>query len=118
MSTSIQQKALNEAMTRLNAIKAQFHIVMPDGTEYGAPIAPQKPLRTRIIDPAKPKNGPYVRKFLEVMGVGDVAIIPPQTGDDPVRLQGNVTATAGAMWGPGSYMTSVKDGSVEILRLS
>lgn len=108
----IKEQAIHKAILLLKAGGAHYHIISDDGVEYGAP--PKKKI-TRIHGKG-PSNKEHIVGELRDMQVGDVRVIAPQPGDTAQRLQSNVAAHAGQKWGNGSYMTTVRNGSVEILR--
>jgi hypothetical protein len=117
---NIKNKAIHDAIVRLEAVQAQYHIVDAEGNVYGAAIV-HKPKRTRKIDPNLPNNGEYIASILpEDAPVSFTAQIKPQHGDTLARLQANISAWCSKHWGNKSFMTSVnkEKGAVDVLRLS
>ncbi len=115
---SVKEKALQQALRTLEALGCQYKVITAEGEEHGAlQVQRQKPARTRTLrhPPGTFKN--YLAPHMEPMKVGDVAVIP--SGEfAPTELQGAVTSLACNRWGKGSYMTTVKGSTVELLRIA
>lgn len=111
---SAQQGALQRTLQTLTAFKAKFHIVLEDGTEFGAPVEAVKGRRGR----QGPGNAEYVRSHILDMKVGDVKEAPPQDGDTLQRLQSSMASIASATWGNKTYTTAMEPskGVVSIFR--
>ena len=108
----IQDIAVAQAISRLDAIGAKYHVSF-NGVTYGKEIgAPEKTRRPR----GPSYHSIFVDK-LDKAAVGDVVILDPIEGDTPVRLQSNASAYCTQVWGKGNYMTSVNQGRLEVLRI-
>jgi hypothetical protein len=115
--TNIEQKTLDKAITLLNALKIQFHIVDRDGKKHGnMQVAPPKKTRK----PSMYKHGErteYITKHLKGMEVGDVKVVP--FGDYPSKmLTSNVSSWCCNRLGVGgAEVTENKEAKrVEVLR--
>ncbi|TDN70470.1 hypothetical protein [Paraburkholderia sp. BL10I2N1] len=112
---SIQQRAVEFAIARLQAAGASFHIRDADGVEYGEPI-PKK--RTRIAQ----VNGPsllhlYQDKIGAMVNMGDVCAIDIPEGVDARRLKHNAESYARNRYGHGSVMGCIENNQVQLMRL-
>lgn len=112
---SIKEKALQNALSVLDALKCGYKVITTDGQEYGelAVVMPKKRHRSKY---PLGTYANYVRPFIDGLTVGDVSVIP--LGEfDGKDLQSSVTIHAHHKWGKGSYKTCVTDKAVEILRI-
>jgi hypothetical protein len=79
---------------------AQFHIVAPDGREYGEPVTP---VSKRTYQGPR-GNAKYCRAMLEGMEPNSMRECgPPQEGDTLERFASALNSTAGHMWGDGTH---------------
>lgn len=121
-----------KAMKHLDLVKAQYAVILPDGTVYNnsgeiiqikAPKvkAPKKPRAAR-----KMPHGSYSKVYLPIiqaMNVGDVQCFSPTpdmvaNGVNLRDLQGTVSTFAHGLWGNDAHKThqNVKANCVELLR--
>ena len=120
-------KTARDAARLLNAIRAQYIIVLPTGEQII-----QGDLKLHVHD-AKPAKKPraqsrhphgflnqHILPYLQHMKIGDVAVIPVPSGADMNEIQGSGASIAAKLWGNGSYKTMRNDstGNLEVLRMS
>ena len=120
-------KTAKDAARLLNAIRAQYIIVLPTGEQIiqgdlklqVADATPQRKARTPSRHPHGFLNN-YIMPFIQHLGIGDVAVIPVPSGADMNEIQGSGASIAAKLWGNGSYKTMRNDttGSLEVLRMS
>lgn len=115
---SIIDKALNQALTLLNAAKVQYAVVLPDGTIAGE-------LQVKVVK----KRGGFVKKndFVAQYNYIETLRELPVGGthkwevrdDQLIPFQSAVCGTAGRLFGTGNFMTTVdrEARTVEILRV-
>lgn len=114
---SVKDKALQNVLNILSALKCEYKIITLDGQEHGElVVVPAKSKRGKARRPAGTFSN-YIRPFLEPMKVGDVAVLPFGQFDGG-DLQSNVTSQANHKWGRGSYKTCITGDAVEILRIN
>lgn len=118
----IQKTAIARLINALEGAKANYKIILPDGTEYGTletkPVKAVKPKGTRASPYPRGELRNYVQPFLSGMGVGDVVVIP--YGKYPGSLLATCCySTSFDCWGKGNYMGTRNDmtQTVEIMRL-
>lgn len=118
LAEDIRVEAATRAVSLLNASGVQFKVVMPDGTEFGSlSVTPARERKKR-----KYKHGSvlfYARKFTDLLQKsGDRAEIPIGAFDVKT-LRSTITAHLSAIWGNGSYISSVSPDStsLNILRI-
>ena len=112
--------AITRALQLLDSLKAQYKIILPDGSgEYGA---------LEIAVPANKKRSPlafpygevrkYYQPLVENMQKGDVLHIPIDKYDLK-QIQGGISTWAADTWGAGSTITSQRRdlGVVEVMRV-
>ena len=104
----------------LEASGAQFKVISPDGTEYGA---------LKVEAPRKKKMNPnreygelraYYDQYMNYNApVGTVIQIPKDPRYSSEEIRGGVCAKLSTRWGKGTYTTAVaKNGTVEIMRIA
>lgn len=108
------EREVQRFMNVANANGIQYHIVMPDGEEYGG----IKAKRTRA--PSQYPHGTFVGIFRERcadMDPGELRAI--DAGDiDLEKLRSGLTAAACSAWGVDTHTSSVnrENNTVELLR--
>lgn len=117
---SIQTKALNQALAILHSIKAQYIVVASDGTSYsegGLTLAEEAapPKRQRKYPAGQLKS--YYRERMEVMKVGDVLKVTMPTIPMAQDVRGAAAAFGNTLWGNQSYISTVEDCTLELLRV-
>ena len=116
----IQQTAINRALQMLHAAGCRFAVITPDGTKHGTlELAPEPKARTRIRAAHSLPVGAltaHTKKHIGGMQAGDCAVVPPLDGVPIESLRSAVTSWASREWGSGSYMSSVNNFTIEILR--
>jgi hypothetical protein len=114
---AITLKAIEQAQTILHAVKAQFVIVLPDGTrfEHGE-LQVKEPAKRLHKNPHGLFSGHY-KPYLENLEVGGIAQIPVGSFVKN-EFQSSLTAWMSANWGSKSYATQYdeKSNSIVVLR--
>jgi hypothetical protein len=119
-------KTANSAARLLNAIRAQYIIVLPTGEQIiegdlKLHVPDAKPQR-KVRAPSRNPLG-YLRKhitpYLQPLKVGDVAVIPLPANVIMKELQGSGASIANVLWGKGNYKTMRNEatGNLEVLRM-
>lgn len=120
--TTIQKQAAEKAIALLNASGAQYKVIFTDGTEYGdLEIVTQKKHKRRVRIPYGTLQGLYKERVHET-NVGGVIQIPiadaTALGGNAASLRSAATAYASNVWGNNTYMSTITDKHVEILRIA
>lgn len=117
---SISDKAFNQAVNVLKALKTEFIIKKQDGEviTHGELVLADKKARKSGVH--QYPRGTYVqivsRQGLLDLGVGEVAVIDPEKlTKESVRSTTINMATK--KWGAGSVTTSMNKGKIEVLRI-
>jgi len=117
---SISDKAFNQAVNVLKALKAEFIIKKQNGEviTHGELVLAEK--KVRKSNTHQYPRGTYVqivsRQGLLDLGVGEVAVIDPEKlTKESVRSTTINMATK--KWGAGSVTTSMNKGKIEVLRI-
>ena len=120
-------KTAKDAARLLNAIRAQYIIVLPTGEQiiqgdlklHVPDAKPQRKVRAQSRHPHGFLNQ-HILPYLKDMKIGDVAVIPVPSGADMNEIQGSGASIAAKLWGNGSYKTMRNDstGNLEVLRMS
>ena len=111
--------AVSKAVAILNAVKAEYKIVMPDGTEHGSLAVAQQSRRKSLWREEGRTYGElaaHIRPFLKDMKVGGVAKVPCAKFT-PQALASSMSAQACHLWGKQSAITATAGDHVEILRV-
>ncbi len=108
----IIQKTARDATRLLNAVRAQYIIVLPTGEQI---IEGDLKLHVPDATPPKKKRAPsrnplgylrgHIMPYLKPMKVGDVAVIPIPNNSDVKEIQGSAASMSNVMWGKGNYKT-------------
>jgi hypothetical protein len=120
-------KTAKDAARLLNAIRAQYIIVLPTGEQII-----QGDLKLHVPDATPPKKvraqsrhphgflNQHIMPYLKDMKVGDVAVIPVPKTADMDEIQGSGASIAAKLWGNGSYKTmrNANTGNLEVLRMA
>lgn len=117
---NISDKAFNQAVNVLKALKAEFIIKKQDGEviTHGELVLADKKVRKSGVH--KYPRGTYVdhvnRQGVLDLGVGEVSVIDPEKlTKESVRSTTINMATK--KWGAGSVTTSMNKGKIEVLRI-
>lgn len=120
-------KTAKDATRLLNAIRAQYIIVLPTGEQiiqgdlklHVADATPPKKVRAQSRHPHGFLNQ-HILPYLKDMKVGDVATVPVPNGADMDEIQGSSASIAAKLWGNGNYKTmrNANTGSLEVLRMA
>jgi len=120
-------KTARDAARLLNAIRAQYIIVLPTGEQiiqgdlqlHVPDAKPQRKVRAQSRHPHGFLNN-HILPYLKGMKIGDVAVIPVPSGADMNEIQGSGASIAAKLWGNGSYKTMRNDttGNLEVLRMA
>lgn len=120
-------KTAKDAARLLNAIRAQYIIVLPTGEQI---IEGDLKLHVPDATPAKkPRAQPrhphgflnnHILPYLKDMKVGDVAVVPVPKTADMDEIQGSGASIAAKLWGNGNYKTmrNANTGNLEVLRMA
>jgi len=119
-------KTAKDAARLLNAIRAQYIIVLPTGEQiiqgdlklHVPDETPPKKKRAQSRNPLGFLRG-HIMPYLKPMKVGDVAVIPVPANSDVREIQGSAASMANVLWGKGNYKTMRNNdtGNVEVLRM-
>ena len=119
-------KTAKDASRLLNAIRAQYIIVLPTGEQiiqgdlklHVPDAKPAKKVRAQSRHPHGFLNQ-HILPYLKDMKVGDVAVVPVPSGADMNEIQGSSASIAAKLWGNGSYKTmrNYTTGNLEVLRM-
>ena len=120
-------KTAKDAARLLNAIRAQYIIVLPTGEQiiqgdlqlHVPDAKPQRKVRAQSRHPHGFLNN-HILPYLKDMKIGDVAVVPVPNGADMNEIQGSGASIAAKLWGNGSYKTRRYDktGCLEVLRMA
>ena len=118
--SAVINTAIIRAIALLNATGAKYKVIATDGTEYGDLIVAKQPtLKKRGFtinkDYPRGERTAYVRAILEPMQAGDTKVV--LNGPYGDSLSSLVPPTAQSLWGKKTYITSVVDGGIEVLRV-
>ena len=113
----IQRKELERCVKFIEAIGCEFKVIADDGTEYGTLEVKPKVDSTRA-----PRRYPYgaVAKHFRAQlrtdsTVGDVQVV--ECGEfDPEAVRSGMCSDLTNAWGKDTYITSVVNKTVEVLR--
>ena len=119
-------KTAKDAARLLNAIRAQYIIVLPTGEQI---IEGDLQLHVPDATPKRKKRAPsrnplgflrgHIMPYLKPMKVGDVVVIPVPNNSDVKEIQGSAASISNVLWGRGNYKTmrNATTGNVEVLRM-
>ena len=120
-------KTAKDAARLLNAIRAQYIIVLPTGEQiiegdlklHVPDATPPKKVRAQSRHPHGFLNQ-HITPYLKDMKVGDVAVIPVPKTADMDEIQGSGASIAAKLWGNGNYKTmrNASTGNLEVLRMA
>ena len=120
-------KTARDAARLLNAIRAQYIIVLPTGEQiiqgdlklHVPDDTPQRKARSQSRHPHGFLNN-YILPYLKDMKVGDVAVVPVPHGASMNEIQGSGASISAKLWGNGNYKTMRNDntGNLEVLRMA
>jgi hypothetical protein len=120
-------KTAKDAARLLNAIRAQYIIVLPTGEQiiqgdlklHVPDATPTKKPRAQSRHPHGFLNQ-HIMPYLKDMKVGDVAVVPVPKTADMDEIQGSSASIAAKLWGNGSYKTmrNANTGNLEVLRMA
>lgn len=120
-------KTAKDASRLLNAIRAQYIIVLPTGEQiiqgdlklHVPDATPAKKPRAQSRHPHGFLNQ-HITPYLKDMKVGDVAVVPVPKTADMDEIQGSSASIAAKLWGNGNYKTmrNANTGNLEVLRMA
>ena len=123
----IIQKTAKDAARLLNAVRAQYIIVLPTGEQiiqgdlklHVPDEKPQRKVRSQSRHPHGFLNQ-HILPFLQNLKVGDVAVIPVPNGASMNEIQGSGASISAKLWGNGNYKTMRNEntGCLEVLRMA
>lgn len=118
---AVQEKKLNEALSVLKLVGAQYKVITPDGDEYGD--LEVKALRKETTKAGLPRykfgeTREFFRPHISVMKAGDAKVIDCKQYD-PRVIARDISSYCCQAFGTGSVSTLTvrEDNSVEILAL-
>jgi hypothetical protein len=117
-------KTAKDAARLLNAIRAEYIIVLPTGetiTQGNLVLATMEERKQRAA--SRHPHGflnKHILPYLKDMQVGDVAVIPVPNGANMKEIQGSGASIASKLWGNGNYKTMRNDNKnqLEVLRMA
>ena len=119
-------KTARDAARLLNAIRAQYIIVLPTGEQiiegdlklHVPDATPQRKKRAPSRNPLGFLRG-HIMPYLKPMKVGDVCVIPIPNNSDVKEIQGSAASISNVLWGKGNYKTmrNATTGTIEVLRM-
>ena len=119
-------KTAKDAARLLNAIRAQYIIVLPTGEQiiqgdlklHVPEATPPKKARAQSRHPHGFLNN-HILPFIQHLEIGDVAVVPVPNGADMDEIQGSGASLSAKLWGNGNYKTmrNPNTGCLEILRM-
>jgi len=122
----IIQKTAKDAARLLNAVRAQYIIVLPTGEQiiqgdlklHVPDATPKRKKRAQSRNPLGFLRG-HILPYLKPMKVGDVVVIPIPNNSDIKEIQGSAASISNVLWGRGNYKTmrNATTGNVEVLRM-
>jgi len=117
----IQKTAIEKLVNVLISVKAEFKIILPDGSEYGELMVQTKRKardnRHRGYVYKRGETKSYYEPLVRDLGAGD-AVLVPYDRFDPTILSGNIGSYAGDTWGPGNYSVSKGPLGVSVVRFA
>ena len=120
-------KTAKDAARLLNAIRAQYIIVLPTGEQIiqgdlKLHVPEEVPTRAKKRAPRHPHGflNNHILPFLQHLLVGDVAVVPVPNGADMDEIQGSGASISAKLWGNGNYKTmrNTTTGCLEVLRMA
>lgn len=116
--TKVEQIAIDRAITLLRSLKAQYKIILPDGTEHGELVA-TKPKAKRNSKHPHGMMSAYFQPLVKDMQPGEVLTIDASIYG-PVDLRATLSGWCTTRWGKGSVITSInhKNNTVEVMRVA
>jgi hypothetical protein len=123
----IIQKTAKDAARLLNAVRAQYIIVLPTGEQIiqgdlKLHVPDEKPAKRTKRASRHPHGflNQHILPFLQPLNVGDVAVVPVPKGASMDEIQGSGASIASKLWGKGNYKTMRNDktNNLEVLRMS
>lgn len=111
-------KTIASAVRLLNATGAKYKVISPDGTEYGDLEVKVVKERTRVLKHELGYFDRHIKPLITGIKPGDVVTIPYKDGSTHEEMRSCATAKCHALWGKGSYTSSLGKHGVEILRIS
>jgi hypothetical protein len=122
----IIQKTAKDAARLLNAVRAQYIIVLPTGEQiiqgdlklHVPDATPKRKKRAQSRNPLGYLRS-HIMPYLTPMKVGDVVVIPIPNNTDITEIQGSAASISNVLWGRGNYKTmrNKQTGNVEVLRM-
>lgn len=115
---STQMIAIERAIALLNAAKADYKIITPDGEEFGNLIGAKRPGK-KVYTRPRGTMLQHFKPFIEAMQPGECVKVPADFYDvEDVR--GPISSWCSANWGVGSAITSIDrtHNVVEVLRVA
>lgn len=114
---NVVAKAAQQAITLLNALKADFKIILPTGEEYGNLEVVRPKERTRVQHNKRGSLFVIYEPIIKSMRIGDVKAVTIPDGVAPEHIRGAISGYASHHWGAGSAKTCVTGNTIEILRV-
>jgi hypothetical protein len=115
----IQKTAIEKLVNVLISVKAEFKIILPDGSEYGELMVQTKRKakdnkhRGYIYKRGETKS--YYEPLIRDLAVG-AAVLIPYDRFDPTILSSNIGSYAGDVFGVGNYSVSKGTAGVSLIR--
>lgn len=113
----LQLQQIAKFIKLMDGLGCVYKIITPDGKEFGSLLVQQKPKRRKSLFPHGELRAFYRRQINFDAAIGEIQIAEP--GPYPLEMiRGGIGSMLTGTWGPGSYVTSIKNNCVEVLRLS
>jgi len=119
-------KTAKDAARLLNAIRAQYIIVLPTGEQIiegdiKLHVPDAVPVRKKRAQSRNPLGflRAHIMPHLKPLKVGDVAVIPVPNNSSIKEIQGSAASISNVLWGKGNYKTmrNLETGNCEVLRM-
>jgi len=113
----LQLQQLVKLIKLMDALGCVYKIITPDGKEFGSLQVQTTPQRRKGRYPRGELRNFYRKQINQNAAIGEIQIIEP--GPYPIEMiRGGVGSMLNGTWGPGSYVTSIKNKCVELLRIA
>lgn len=116
--TKTEQIAIERAIALLNAAKAKYKIILPDGTEYGELVVAKARTKRNSKHPHGMMSA-YFQPLIKDMQPGEVLVVDASIYG-PVDLRATMSGWCAARWGKGNVITSInhENNTVEVMRVA
>lgn len=116
--SNVKKAALKKAIALLNALQAQYKIILPDGEEHGELVIAQTKKQILNRRPHGALSNIYI-PYLSKLKPGDVCEVP--AGEFKAEdMRSSMAGWIVSNWGKGSAITAIdrKANAIEVLRVA